>query len=187
METPVSLQAPAAPVAPSPFAATPFPAAAAPTVGFTAPMTEGALAKAPDLSPVGAVGSSAATEDLRKAVVAALAQAGHASASQILGTGTWMVEGAGLRIEVAGLGKKMLALTVNAQAEKIIRQEMQRLNGPSRFLLVPGEGGLRPASASNSIPLAGSVEEVALAHPLVQRAKEIFKAEVRSVVDLREK
>jgi DNA polymerase-3 subunit gamma/tau len=34
-------------------------------------------------------------------------------------------------------------------------------------------------------PLAGNVQEAALANPLVQRAKEIFKAEVRSVVDLR--
>jgi DNA polymerase-3 subunit gamma/tau len=34
-------------------------------------------------------------------------------------------------------------------------------------------------------PLAGSVQEAALANPLVQRAQEIFKAEVRSVVDLR--
>jgi DNA polymerase-3 subunit gamma/tau len=38
-----------------------------------------------------------------------------------------------------------------------------------------------------SAPPAGSIQEVALAHPLVQRAREIFKAEVRSVVDLRQK
>ena len=36
-------------------------------------------------------------------------------------------------------------------------------------------------------PLAGSIQEAALANPLVQRAQEIFKAEVRSVVDLRNK
>ena len=35
--------------------------------------------------------------------------------------------------------------------------------------------------------MAGSIQEAALNNPLVQRAKEIFKAEVRSVVDLREK
>jgi DNA polymerase-3 subunit gamma/tau len=32
---------------------------------------------------------------------------------------------------------------------------------------------------------AGSVQEAALKHPMVKRAQEIFKAEVRSVVDLR--
>ena len=36
-------------------------------------------------------------------------------------------------------------------------------------------------------PLAGSIQEAALANPLVQRAREIFKAEVRTVVDLRQK
>jgi DNA polymerase-3 subunit gamma/tau len=36
-------------------------------------------------------------------------------------------------------------------------------------------------------PIAGSIQEAALANPLVQRAKEIFKADVRSVVDLRQK
>jgi DNA polymerase-3 subunit gamma/tau len=36
-------------------------------------------------------------------------------------------------------------------------------------------------------PVAGSIQEAALANPLVQRAREIFKAEVRSVVDLRQK
>jgi DNA polymerase-3 subunit gamma/tau len=36
-------------------------------------------------------------------------------------------------------------------------------------------------------PLAGSIQEAALGNPLVQRAREIFKAEVRSVVDLRQK
>jgi DNA polymerase-3 subunit gamma/tau len=40
-----------------------------------------------------------------------------------------------------------------------------------------------PAAAA--APAAGSVEEAALAHPMVQRAREIFHAEVRSVVDLR--
>jgi DNA polymerase-3 subunit gamma/tau len=36
-------------------------------------------------------------------------------------------------------------------------------------------------------PQAGSIQEAALANPLVQRAREIFQAEVRSVVDLRQK
>jgi len=105
----------------------------------------------------------------------------------LLGTGAWTLEATSLRIEVPGIGKKMLALTINAAAEKIIRQELQRLGAPTRFFVVPGEGA---ASANGQIevaPLAGSVQEAALAHPLVQRAKEIFKAEVRSVVDLRQK
>jgi len=180
----------AAPAAPSPFiGSTPFAATASPALGFAAPMTEGALAIAPE--PLQAPSSSAAVgsptaDALRNAVVSALASAGHTSASQILGGGSWSLDGSALRIEVAGMGKKMIALTVNPAAEKILRQELQRLGGPNRFLVLPGEGSGQPGSPV-ATPLAGSIEELALAHPLVQSAKEIFKAEIRSVVDLRQK
>jgi DNA polymerase-3 subunit gamma/tau len=127
-------------------------------------------------------------EALRHAIGSALVSAGHSSAAQLLGTGVWTVDGASLRIEVSGVGKKMLALTVNAAAEKIIRQELQRCGAPTRFLVVAGEatGGAGQAADTMPAPIAGSVQEAALANPLVQRATEIFKAEVRSVVDLRQ-
>ena len=99
-----------------------------------------------------------------------------------------MLDSASLRIEVPGVGKKMLSLTVNAVAEKIIRQELQRQGAPARFMVVPGPGeGAVQAAAPMAAPLAGSIQEAALANPLVKRAQEIFKAEVRSVVDLRQK
>ncbi len=130
--------------------------------------------------------SAATVETLRLAVISALADAGHASAAQLLGTGAWTLDVSSLRIEVPGIGKKMLGLTVNPAAEKIIRQELQRLVALSRFMVVPGEG-VASAAAVPATPIAGSIQESALANPLVQRAREIFKAEVRSVVDLRTK
>ena len=180
--------------------ATPFPAVSA-AVEFvgTATVTEGALAVAPEKAPepvaAGAVNADAGTasvgsasaEALRTAIVSALSNAGHGSAAELLGAGTWTLDGASLRIEAPGMGKKMISLTVNAAAEKIIRQELQRLGGPGRFLVVPGEGSAGAAAPAMSAPLAGSVQEAALAHPLVERARELFKAEVRSVVDLRQK
>ena len=123
---------------------------------------------------------------VRQGVGSALVNAGHPSAAQLLSTGTWMLDGASLRIEVPGVGKKMLGLTVNGAAEKVIRQQLQLMGAPSRFMAVPGDGSTQ-AAAPMAAPVAGSVEERALAHPLVQRAQEIFKAEVRSVVDLRQK
>jgi DNA polymerase III subunit gamma/tau len=164
--------------------ATPFPAASAPPpTGYAETLTEGSLAKAPDPAPAGTTD----VDTLRQAVVQALASGGHQSASQLLGSGAWTIDGANLRIEVGGIGKKMLALTVNAAAEKIIRQELQRLGGPARLMVVPGEGAAPGGGPAMAAPLAGSVQEEALNNPLVQRAKEIFNAEVRSVVDLRTK
>ena len=122
-------------------------------------------------------------EAVQQAIIAALAAAGHASASTLLSTARFTLEATSLRIEVPGMGKKMLALTVNAAAEKIIKQEMQRLGGPARFMVIPGEGVA--STSSVSAPVAGSIQQAALEHPMVQRAKEIFNAEVRSVVDLR--
>jgi DNA polymerase III subunit gamma/tau len=136
-----------------------------------------------------AIAEAPSAEALRTAVSAALATAGHGSAAQLLGSGEWTVEGSSLRIEVALMSKKMLTLTVNVAAEKIIKQELQRLGGPARFLVVPGAGAGADGSsaAMAATPAAGSVQEAALANPLVQRAREIFHAEVRSVVDLRQK
>ncbi|WP_109484907.1 DNA polymerase III subunit gamma/tau [Occallatibacter savannae] len=143
------------------------------------------VAESPDpvapLRPAGALDAEAA----KHAIVTALAQQGHASASQLISTARFTLEATSLRIEVPGIKTKMLSLTVNAAAEKIIKQEVQRLGGPSRFMVIPGEGVA--ATTPVAAPAAGSIQQAAMEHPMVQRAKEIFNAEVRSVVDLRNK
>jgi DNA polymerase-3 subunit gamma/tau len=163
------------------YRATPFPVAGSQEAGYgaTVNLTEGALAKAPEANDL-------SVEQIREAVVAALSKSGHSSAAQLLGAAPWALDGGAVRVAVPGVGKKMLTLTVNAAAEKIIRTELLRLGGPSRFL-VSGEAGTAPAAAAPPVVVSGSVQEAALAHPLVKRAQELFNAEVRSVVDLREK
>jgi DNA polymerase-3 subunit gamma/tau len=182
-----------------PFPAAPFPTALAHPSENEAHETESAPAGVPapqsaipppPVQPSGPIApalhaNGPTPEAVQKAIVAALAQAGHASASTLLSTARFTLEATSLRIEVPGMGKKMLALTVNAAAEKIIKQEMQRLGGPARFMVIPGEG--LASTSSVSAPVAGSIQQAALEHPMVQRAKEIFNAEVRSVVDLRSK
>jgi DNA polymerase-3 subunit gamma/tau len=165
----------------------PFPIT--PLAAISAPLTEApeevAEMEPPERPPAVAEITAAANIDtLRLAVISALADASHATAAQLLGAGVWSIDGSNLRIEVSGIGKKMLSLTVNLAAEKIIRQELQRLGAPTRFLVVPGEGS-GAGAAVTPVAAAGSIQETALANPLVQRAKEIFKAEVRSVIDLR--
>jgi DNA polymerase-3 subunit gamma/tau len=150
----------------------------------TATMTEVALAEAAEVAPSG--GGKVDPDSIRQAVVSALATAGHSSAAQLLGAGAWSIDGASVRVSVPGMGKKMLSLTVNAAAEKIIRQELLRIGAPARFLVAAGSGTASTVAAE-PVALAGSVQEAALAHPLVKRAQELFKAEVRSVVDLRQK
>ena len=175
----------------------PFPAVGAQANGYASgyasgeTLTEGALAKAPESAKATGEGARATSENLsadsiRQDIVAALATAGHSSAAQLLGNGTWRLEPTSVQVTVPGMGKKMLSLTVNAAAEKIVHQELQRLGAPTRFLISSGEGTTPTVVAAPLAP-AGSVQEAALKHPMVKRAQEIFKAEVRSVVDLRQK
>jgi DNA polymerase-3 subunit gamma/tau len=166
----------------APANASPFSTSDAPTVEPEHPAQE--PQPATRTSSAAEIREAPTIETLRLAVISVLADAGAASAAQLLGSGAWTLDGTSLRVEVPGVGKKMLSLTVNAAAEKIIRQELQRLGAPSRFLVVPGEGP-GTASAPATVVPAGSIQEAALANPLVQRAKQIFNAEVRSVVDLR--
>jgi DNA polymerase-3 subunit gamma/tau len=190
---PAPMAAIAGEVSASPLSTTtPMPAVATMTSGYAsaATMTEGALARAPEAN-APAVGAPS-MEAIRHAIGSALVAAGHSSAAQLLGAGAWTLDGSSLRIEVNGMGKKMLGLTVNAAAEKIIRHELQGLGAPTRFLIVlgdkagaAGQGHASMTATPMATPLAGSIQEAALAHPMVQRAQEIFKAEVRSVVDLR--
>ena len=164
----------------------PFPTASAQPQGLVEPQAEDSPAKAPVVEATPALPpSDLSVETVQQAIVSALAQQGHASASQLVSTARFTLEATSLRVEVPGIGKKMLALTVNAAAEKIIKQELQRLGGPSRFMVIPGEGVA--ATSAVAAPAAGSIQQAALEHPMVQKAKEIFNAEVRSVVDLRSK
>jgi DNA polymerase III subunit gamma/tau len=136
-------------------------------------------------SPAAVPAATASAEAVQNAIVSALAEAGHASAATLISTARFTLEATSLRIEVPGIGKKMLALTVNAAAEKLIKQELAKLGGPSRFMVLPGEGVA--STSAVAAPAAGSIQQAALENPMVQRAKEIFNAEVRSVVDLRTK
>jgi DNA polymerase-3 subunit gamma/tau len=177
----------------------PFPVAAAQATGngSTETLTEGALARAPEtdlapgegLSREGSLREGLNVESIRQEVVAALANSGHGSAAQLLGSGAWRLENTSVQVAVPGMGKKMLSLTVNTAAEKIVRQELQRLGAPTRFVVAGSEGSAPAVVAAVAVPVApvGSVQEAALQHPMVKRAQEIFKAEVRSVVDLRQK
>jgi DNA polymerase-3 subunit gamma/tau len=188
---------------PAPRALTPLETAAraveataikAPVVGVAERVEEttaGALALATEP----AIGAEAASLDrIRDALCAALEGEGHNTAAVLLGAGKWRENEEQVEVEV-GMGKKMLSLTMNPEAEKICREAL-RTSGVTRKLVVsPGEGGNGREGASGGPRLAskqqtasaGSIQAKALENPLVRQAQELFQAEVRSVLDLREK
>ena len=70
-----------------------------------APVTEGALAKAPEAQP--ASNGAPGIDTMRNGVIAALANAGLASAAELLSTAAWSIDGSTLLVEIPGMGKKM--------------------------------------------------------------------------------
>ncbi len=125
---------------------------------------------------------------LREAACAALEAAGLNTAATLLGAAVWTETPEKVRVEVAAK-KTMLGLTINAEADKLVRGAMRPFLGqPPRLVeWVPGEGGGVNAPPLSRPAAIGSVQALAMENPLVQQARELFGAEVRSVVDLRGK
>jgi DNA polymerase III subunit gamma/tau len=139
--------------------------------------TDGALALAPDGRPD--------LDRIRDTVCAALGREGHSTAAAQLLTGNWTLEGNSIRVELP-MRKTMLALTINADAENICRKAMRAMGAAQKIAFVPSENGSAATAAKAPVPLAGSAQSAALENPLVRKAQELFKAEIRSVLDLRE-
>jgi DNA polymerase III subunit gamma/tau len=130
--------------------------------------------------------SSQATDEIRSAVAQLLSDNGHASAAVLIEDAAWTIDGSTVRIEV-NAKPKMLKLTFNAAAEKLIRQALTQAGAPSRFMLVSGEGQATAGATPKIRAPLGSIENEARNHPLVVQAQAIFNAEIVTVVDLREK
>jgi len=89
------------------------------------------------------------TEAIRESVATALESAGHVSAAHMLRTGIWSIDGDRLRIEIPGMGRKMIALTVNAAAERIIRLALGQAGLPAQFSVAPYRDLLSPETRTS--------------------------------------
>jgi DNA polymerase-3 subunit gamma/tau len=139
--------------------------------------TNGALALAPDTPPD--------LDSIRDAVCAALGREGHETAANLIHQGAWAQQGPAIQVQLA-VGKTMLALTVNAEAEAICRKTMRAMGATQKIAFVPSENGTKAAVKDAPPPMAGSARSAAMENPLVQKTKELFKADIRSVLDLRD-
>ncbi|MGB6608211.1 MAG: hypothetical protein WBE63_00670, partial [Acidobacteriaceae bacterium] len=94
-------------------------------------------------------------------------------------------QGTGIQVQLA-VGKTMLALTVNADAEAICRKAMRAMGATQKIAFMPSENGTKATVKDAPAPMAGSARSAAMENPLVQKTKELFKADIRSVLDLRD-
>ena len=151
--------------------------------------TAGALALATQAQAVDSKpeeSEAASLDRIRDTVNAALEQAGHNTAAHLLHSGTWHERAGAVEVEV-GIKKTMLGLTMNAEAEKICREAMREIGETRKLIVLPGENGGGGQRVAAKPPVQGSIQAVALENPLVRQAQELFQAEVRRVLDLRDK
>jgi len=146
-------------------------------------LASGTTSETPTESPA----SAPDLNSIREGIAAALAREGHETAANLIHQGVWTLQGKTIQVEVA-VRKAMLALTLNAEAEAIARKVMRGMGAAEKIAFVPGENGSsRSGSAPTAGPIAGSAQSAALENPLVRKAQELFRAEIRSVLDLRDK
>jgi len=158
-------------------------------VGLAEPVsesTDGALALAAAAEPPGPPRD---LDRIREAVTSALANAGHETAANLIHHAKWTEQDNAIEVELA-VRKTMLTLTVNAEAEGVVRKTMKTMGATQKIAFVPGENGTNgpktPGRETASLP-AGSAQSAAMENPLVKKTQELFKADIRSVLDLRDK
>jgi DNA polymerase III subunit gamma/tau len=124
-------------------------------------------------------------DKMRDAVSQALHDKGHETASALLRGGQWTIGDDSITVLV-GVKKTMLSLTMNPEAERIARTALQQAGCNLKLVVLPGDGSASPAPPAPHAA-KGSIQSHALDNPLVKQAQEIFRAEVRSILDLRGK
>ncbi len=118
---------------------------------------------------------------IRKAIVEALIAAGQGSAADAIEDATLTTTAADLTIQTQ-LSKTMLSVHINPEAEKIAKAALRPF-GLLKLLLLPGERTITADRAPRATK-PGSAKAKAMDHPLVQRGRELFEAEIQTVIDL---
>jgi DNA polymerase III subunit gamma/tau len=126
---------------------------------------------------------------LRAAMSQALTQGGHETASYMLEAGTCEWNGNELRVRVAA-SKTLFEMMYPAAAQQLVKEAFRQIAGSGRTIrLEPGEAsaanGKKPQAKVNlAPPTEGGTRPQD--HPLIRHAQQLFSAEVRSVVSLRD-
>ncbi len=158
--------------------------------GMTASVVMGSAAPAvvAERAPEAAVQPQIVPEerpDVRGAVLNALAGAGQPMLSAMLETGEWQAEGNELVIKVAQ-SATVIEMSLSAEAKRlIIATASGALGRPVKLRVV--SGGVAQAAVPRPISGNGGGRGRAEQDPVVRRMKEKFGAEIRTIIDYKEK
>jgi DNA polymerase-3 subunit gamma/tau len=138
------------------------------------------------LQPEPATSAPVPGEGLRDAVLNALASAGQNVLVSMLENGDWQVNGGEVAIKVAA-SATVIDMSVSADAKRlIIATASGALGRPAKLKIVSG-GVAQPATSSSRTPSNGGGRSRAEQEPVVRRMKEKFGAEIRTIIDYKER
>ena len=122
---------------------------------------------------------------LRNSVLNALAAGGHQMLVSMLESGEWRVEGNELLIKVAS-SATVIDMTLGADARRLAIATASGSAGRAlKLKVIPGD--VVPSVATGRPPSNGGGRSRAEQDPIVRRMKEKFGAEIRTIIDYREK
>ena len=126
-------------------------------------------------------------EIVRDAVLAALEDAGHEMLAHNLEEGEWSVGNSDVSVKVA-ISQVLIDVAMGPEPKRVIQTALNGVSGkPLKFKMVSGAA---PVAAKPSTPRPANgagARSRALADPVVQRMQEKFGAEIRTVIDQKER
>jgi DNA polymerase III subunit gamma/tau len=125
----------------------------------------------------------ASLEEVRAAVLDALAKAEQTMLGSMLDAGEWRLEESLLRISVAA-SQALIEMSASTEAKRLMMASASGILGrPLKLQIVPGANPGRGSKTPASSFPNGSGRARAEQEPVVQKMKEKFGAEIRTVID----
>jgi DNA polymerase III subunit gamma/tau len=130
-------------------------------------------------------------EKLRPVLIEVLEAQNQHTAADLLSSGEWKFDGNHLSLRLP-ISDKVIDLSVGSEARRLLTQEASRLSGKSVKLTISGGGTaqnppVEPTTNGNGNGNGAGARHRAAEDPVVKRMQEKFGAEVRSVIDYRQK
>src|SRR5215468_4102371 len=124
-------------------------------------------------------------DTVRNAVLNALGDAGHRMLVSMLETGEWSMEGSELSVKVASTAA-VIDMSLGADAKRLAIATASGAMGKSaKFKVLPG--GTAQAAPARTSTSNGGGRARAEQDPIVKRLQEKFGAEIRTIIDQRDK
>jgi DNA polymerase III subunit gamma/tau len=155
-------------------------------MGSAAPAVAAQPARESDSQPGTALATKSgadALDEVRSAVLNELAGAGQTMLCSMLDVGEWNIAGNELVIRIAA-SATLIEMSVSTEAKKmIIASATRKLGRTMKLQVLPGAPALNGSAKPATTYPNGSTRARAEQEPVVQRLKERFGAQIRTIID----